>query len=152
MIFDVSRGKAHATFHWGLNWIRQVLPAGLYEEFSHEPELGSLIQEILCDRRSSGSDSGYSSVSITATAFAPWTGMYGRQSLYRSRADDDPAQKAEKEGINGWTTREKQGTFGKTYFHWTSDVPLKRISDIELSVSVKFTSISDGYVGNLWVI
>ena len=48
-----------------------MLSAGLYEEFGHDPELGSLIQEILRDRRSSGSDSGYSSVSRTATAFAP---------------------------------------------------------------------------------
>ena len=71
MIFDVSRSEAHVTFHWVLNWIRQVLLAGLYEEFGHDPELGSLTQEILCDRRSSGSDSGYSSVSRTATAFAP---------------------------------------------------------------------------------
>ena len=29
MIFEVSRSEAHeahVTFHWGLNWIRQVLP------------------------------------------------------------------------------------------------------------------------------
>ena len=47
MIFEVSRSEAHITFHWGLNWIRQVLPASLYEEFGHDPELWSLIQEIL---------------------------------------------------------------------------------------------------------
>jgi DDE superfamily endonuclease/Helix-turn-helix of DDE superfamily endonuclease len=47
MIFEVSRSEAHVTFHWGLNWIRQVLPASLYEEFGHDPELWSLIQEIL---------------------------------------------------------------------------------------------------------
>jgi Helix-turn-helix of DDE superfamily endonuclease len=39
MIFEVSRSEAHVTFHWGLNWIRQVLPASLYEEFGHDPEL-----------------------------------------------------------------------------------------------------------------
>ena len=47
MIFDVSRSEAHVTFHWGLNWIRRVLPASLYEEFGHDPDLWSLIQEIL---------------------------------------------------------------------------------------------------------
>lgn len=47
MIFEVSRSEAHVTFHWGLNWIRQVLPASLYEEFGHDPELWSLIQELL---------------------------------------------------------------------------------------------------------
>jgi DDE superfamily endonuclease/Helix-turn-helix of DDE superfamily endonuclease len=49
LIFDVSRSEAHSTFHWGLNWIRQVLPASLYEEFGDDPELWSLIQEILLD-------------------------------------------------------------------------------------------------------
>ena len=48
--------------------------------------------------------------------------------------------------------REQQPRFGKTYFHWTSDVSFKSISDIESSVSVKFTPISDGYISNLWVI
>ena len=33
--------------HWGLNWRLQVLPASLYEEFGHNTELWSLIQEIL---------------------------------------------------------------------------------------------------------
>ena len=37
MIFDVSRSEAHVTFHWELNWIRQVLPASLYEEFGYDP-------------------------------------------------------------------------------------------------------------------
>jgi hypothetical protein len=46
MIFEVSRSEAHTTFHWGLNWIRQVLPASLYEEFGDDPELWSLIQEM----------------------------------------------------------------------------------------------------------
>ena len=48
MIFEVSRSEAHSTFHWGLNWSRQVLPASLYEEFGHDRELWSLTQEILC--------------------------------------------------------------------------------------------------------
>jgi DDE superfamily endonuclease/Helix-turn-helix of DDE superfamily endonuclease len=47
MMFEVSRSEAHSTFHWGLNWIRQILPASLYEEFGQDPELWSLIQEIL---------------------------------------------------------------------------------------------------------
>ena len=47
MIFEVSRSEAHVTFHWGLNWRLQVLPASLYEEFGHDPELWFLIQEIL---------------------------------------------------------------------------------------------------------
>ena len=47
MIFEVSRSEAHVAFHWGSNWIRKVLPASLYEEFGHDPELWSLIQEIL---------------------------------------------------------------------------------------------------------
>jgi hypothetical protein len=47
MIFEVSRSEAHSTFHWGLNWIRRVLPASLYEEFGQDPELWPLIQDIL---------------------------------------------------------------------------------------------------------
>ena len=47
MMFDVSRSEAHVTFHWGLNWIRQMLLASLYEEFGHNPDLWPLIQEIL---------------------------------------------------------------------------------------------------------
>ena len=39
MIFEVSQSEAHVTFHWELNWIRQVLPASLYEEFGHNPAL-----------------------------------------------------------------------------------------------------------------
>ena len=47
MISEVSRSEAHVTLHWRLNWIRQVLPASLYEEFGHDPALWFLIKEIL---------------------------------------------------------------------------------------------------------
>ena len=67
-------------------------------------------------------------------------------------ANDDPARKAEKEGINGEIPRAKQGDFWDTYFHRTCDVPLKSISDIESSVPVNFIPRSNGCVGRLWIV
>ncbi|KAM3095294.1 transposase family protein [Phormidesmis sp. 146-35] len=49
MIFEVSQGQANQAFHQGLRWIRQVLPASLYEQFGHDPELWAWVQELLQD-------------------------------------------------------------------------------------------------------
>jgi 1,2-phenylacetyl-CoA epoxidase PaaB subunit len=48
-MFEVSRSEAHETFHWGLNRLRQVLPASLFEEYGDDPELWVVVQEILRD-------------------------------------------------------------------------------------------------------
>jgi DDE superfamily endonuclease/Helix-turn-helix of DDE superfamily endonuclease len=47
MLFEVSKSEAHETFHEGLELVRQVLPASLFEEFGHDPYLWSVVQELL---------------------------------------------------------------------------------------------------------
>ncbi|NJK52509.1 MAG: transposase [Leptolyngbyaceae cyanobacterium SU_3_3] len=49
MVFGVSQGQANQAFHQGLRWLRQVLPASLFEQFGHDPQLWALVQELLHD-------------------------------------------------------------------------------------------------------
>lgn len=47
MVFEVSSSEAHETFHWGLKWLRQVLPASLFEEYGEDAWMWSIVQEVL---------------------------------------------------------------------------------------------------------
>lgn len=47
MVFEVSSSEAHETFHWGLKWLRQVLPASLFEEYGEDAWMWSVVQEVL---------------------------------------------------------------------------------------------------------